>query len=305
MDWLLEQVAKWMLKAILATFNALVDLIAGTLLITPDVTDLPQLKALTGRSVWVVDTVFVLAFVAAGVLTMVAGGNERARYTAKDLLPRLVVGFVAAHFSTPLISAAISLANAVTVAVSGDQVDDKTAFDTMRANVAAAGNDQSVIVLSLVIVGIIAALVAMTLFGFLTRIAVLIVLAAAAPLALACHALPQTEPVAHLWWRSLAGCLATPLLQALALQAGSWMLLDGRQQVLPGWPMTTFMNLFVVVVLLWVTVKIPGLVRRFVSQGGRSPNFLGMIVRVVVVQQLTRALPGAGRLARGARAVAR
>ena len=36
-----------------------------------------------------------------------------------------------------------------------------------------------------------------------------------------------------------------------------------------------------------------------VTQGGRTPNFLGMIVRVVIVQQLTRGLGrGAGRAAR-------
>jgi hypothetical protein len=60
-------------------------------------------------------------------------------------------------------------------------------------------------------------------------------------------------------------------------------------------------NLFIVMVLLWTTVKIPGLAHRYAAQGGRTPNVLGAIVRVVVVQQLTRALPGAGR---GARVVA-
>jgi hypothetical protein len=60
------------------------------------------------------------------------------------------------------------------------------------------------------------------------------------------------------------------------------------------------MNLFVVMVLLWTTVKVPGLIRRYATSGGARPNFLGMIVRVVVVQQLTRGLriPGAGRAAR-------
>jgi hypothetical protein len=52
----------------------------------------------------VVDTVFVLAFTAAGVLTVAAGGDERSRYTVKDLMPRLVVGFIAAHFS-PMVCA--------------------------------------------------------------------------------------------------------------------------------------------------------------------------------------------------------
>ena len=62
------------------------------------------------------------------------------------------------------------------------------------------------------------------------------------------------------------------------------------------------LNLFVVMVLLWTTVRVPGLMRRLVTAGGRNTNVLGAVVRVVVVQQLGRAVPGLGR---GVRAVTR
>src|SRR2546430_1139201 len=84
----------WVTTSILNSFDAIFDMIAKGLLLTPDVTGLPQVKALAGRSVWVVDTVFVLAFIAAGVITMTAGGDERARYTTKDLTPRGVVALL-------------------------------------------------------------------------------------------------------------------------------------------------------------------------------------------------------------------
>jgi hypothetical protein len=60
------------------------------------------------------------------------------------------------------------------------------------------------------------------------------------------------------------------------------------------------LNLFVVMVLLWTTVKVPGLMRRYVTAGGRGGNVLGAVVRVVVVQQLTRGLriPGVRAVAR-------
>jgi hypothetical protein len=58
------------------------------------------------------------------------------------------------------------------------------------------------------------------------------------------------------------------------------------------------LNLLIVIVLLWTTVRVPGLVRRYVTHAGRSPNVLGTVVRVVVVQQLTRRAPGLGRAAR-------
>jgi len=84
-------------------------------------------------------------------------------------------------------------------------------------------------------------------------------------------------------------------------------MLEDPAHLLPelGLPMDpgAIVNMFIVIVLLWTTVKIPGLVRRYVTQGGRNPNFLGMIIRVVVVQQLTRGL-GRG-VGRGVRTVAR
>ena len=88
----------WLVSTILNCFDAVFAVVTHGLLTSPDVTNLPQLQALTGRSVWVVDTVYVLAFLAAGVLSIVSGGDERVRYTAKDLAPRLVVGFIAGAF---------------------------------------------------------------------------------------------------------------------------------------------------------------------------------------------------------------
>jgi hypothetical protein len=146
--------------------------------------------------------------------------------------------------------------------------------------------------------------------GLLTRFSVLLVLAAVAPLALACHALPQTEAVARIWWKAFGGCLITPVLQAFTLQAGQWMLEDSAH-ILPelGIPNDPggVINLFIVVVLLWTTTRIPGLVRRYVTQGGPARNPLGAVVRVIVVQQVTRGLGrGLGaHAARGVRAVAR
>src|SRR5439155_26422242 len=99
MKWLLDQILGWLTAAIVTSLDEMFKLIAHSLLVTPEVTGLPQVQALTGRSTWVVDTAFVLAFIAVGAITMGAGSEERARYTAKDLTPRLIVGFIAAHFS--------------------------------------------------------------------------------------------------------------------------------------------------------------------------------------------------------------
>jgi len=308
MSWVLDKIMEWLLEAVLGIFNAIIGMIEHGLLISPDVTGLPQVQALTGKSTWIVDTCFVLVFVAAGALIMVTGGDERSRYTLKDLAPRMVVGFISAHFSTLLVSQAIGLANGLTAGLTADRVDHNGAMASIRSQVVAAAGNPAHAMLVVILIGIIAVLLAMTTFGLVVRFGVLLILAAIAPVALACHALPQTDPVARLWWRSLWGCLLTPVLQAFTLQAGATMLLDPNSTLptlgLPADPLA-MANLFIVLVLLWITVKIPGLVRQYVtrSQGSRLAS---QIVRVVIIQQGMRALGlrggGGGRtVARAAR----
>ncbi|OKI74435.1 conjugal transfer protein TrbL family protein [Micromonospora sp. CB01531] len=299
MGWLLDQILDWMAAAILATLDALFEVITGVLLVTPNVTALPQVQALTGRSVLVVDTVFVLAFVTAGVLTMTAGGSETTRYTVKDLIPRLIVGFVTAHFSQLWCGMLIDLANALTGALTTPAGDSASALRAIKTHIA-AGQDKTAVLLFVICVAIIAVLLAGTAFSVIVRFVVVLVLTAAAPLALACHALPHTDPLARLWWRSYIGVLAVPVVQGFTLYAGQWMLTDPNH-LLPalGLPVEPggVINLFVVIVMLWTALRVPTLMRRYVATGnsGRGVNMLGAAVRVIVVQQVTRSVPGLGR----------
>lgn len=301
MGFVLDQIMNWVIDALLACLDALFALITGALLRTPDVTALPQVQALTGRSIWVVDTAFVLVFTAVGVLTMLAGGDEKARYTAKDLIPRGVVGFIAAHFSQLFCTKMIELANALTAAVTADDINQQGAVAAMQAHIK-AGREPTAQLLFAVFVVLIIVLLASTAFSMISRFILVLIMTALAPLALACHALPQTEAAARMWWRTYIGALAVPTAQGFLLYAGQWMLLDPRH-LLPalGLPIEPggIVNLLIVVVLLFYTVKIPGLMSRWAASGGRQSNVLGMIARVVVVQQITRTLPGVGRLVRG------
>jgi len=242
----------------------------------------------------------VLAFVAAGVLLMVAGDEEGTRYTVKALLPRLVVAFTAAHYSQLLCGQAIGFANGLTVSLTADSVDGAGALTVIHGYVTAAGRGPGSELLLVVLVAVIVVLLAATTFGMVARFAVLLVLAPLGPMALACHALPQTDPAARLWWRSFTGCLGVPVLQALTLQAGREVLLDPASMLpaagLGGDP-GGLLNLFIVVVLLWTTVKIPGLVARYTATPHRT-GFAGQVVRVVLIQRGLRAVGLRGRWAR-------
>ncbi len=297
-EYMLNGILNWLAKVILAAFDKLVGLINHILLVSPDVTGLPQVQAMTGKTTGFVDAVFVLAFVAAGAITLVSGGSERSRYTVKDLLSRCVVGFIAAHFSTLLCSKAINLANAVGTALTSDKLLGPDATATMRSHV--ADQNPGAQILLVVALAMVVFLVGAVAFQAIARFGVLLVLTVVAPVALACHALPQTDGIARLWWRSYIACLAVPTLQAVTLYCGEWMLTD-THAMFPDLPITgdpfAVFNLLVVVVLLCTTAKIPGLMRRYAATGSRGGNVLGAVVRVVVVQQLTRGLriPGGGR----------
>ncbi|PZG12491.1 hypothetical protein C1I95_25650 [Micromonospora craterilacus] len=297
----LDAIVNWLIEAVLVCLDAVFGLITGVLLTTPQVTALPQVQALTGRSVWIVDTVFVLMFVAAGILVMVSGGDERSQYTLKDLAPRLVVGFVAAHFSQLVCRELINLSNAVTGAISRDHYHQRTVLSAIRRHIEAA-RDPTAPLLFLILILIITVLIAMTAVQFIGRIVTLIILTMVAPLPLACHAIAALDGIARMWWRAYAGCLAIPAAQAFTLTAGQWMLLDPTHMFpvlgLPGDP-GGVVNLLIVIVLLWTTVKIPGLVGRWAGQGGRGggTSVVGGFVRIAAVNQITRTVPGLARRA--------
>jgi hypothetical protein len=301
MGLLLDGIFDWFADKILDVFNALIAAITGVLLRTPDVTVLPQVQTLTDRSIAIVDTVYVLVFVAAGVLTMSSSGGERAKYNAKDLLARCVVGFVAAHFSQLIAAKMIELSNALTGALTDTPTGPNGGLDGMKANLAAA-RDTAGVLLFVVCAAVIVFLVAATALSMLSRFAVVMVLTTVAPIALACHALPQTDPVARMWWRAYLGTLAVPVVQGAFLAAGQWMLLDPRH-MLPqlGLPFTEpggVINLFVVIVLLFSAVKVPGWMRKIVmAPGGRSQSILATALRVVLIQRVSKVLPGVRRIA--------
>lgn len=300
-----DKILSWLTDRILDSLDLIFNLLTRTLYVTPDVTNLPQVAALTTRSVWIVDTVFVLVFLTAGVLTMTSGASATSRYHIKDLAPRIIVGFVAAHFSTLLCAQAIGLANGLTGAVTQGQADPDAATRTMRLHLAAANSSQAGQLLFLVILAIIAILVAAAAFGFMVRVALLLVLTALAPLALACHALPATDGLARSWWRAYTGTLIVPVLQAFTLHAGMWMLTDPTH-ILPEIPIAggggVVFNLFIVMVLLWTTVKIPGLVRKHVmNSGARNTTVVGGLIRIAATTAANKVVPGSSRAAAAVR----
>lgn len=305
-DWLMEQLVGWITGGLTASLDALLSLMGGTLLLLPDVTLAEQVRMLNGQMVGIVNVCYVIAIVAGFAIAM-THETVQAQYAVKDIAPRLVFGAVAANLSLDWCGRILVLGQALLSAVADGLLAGIDPAATVRTQVQAAIDDQAIS--TLIIVVILAALVvflfAAIIFGWIARVGVLVVLVAAAPLALACHALPQIDSVARLWWRSLLGTAGVQLMQALVLLAGIAVFLTPSASVAAqlGVPGGGVFNLLVLTALLWAGAKTPGLMRRYVLQ--RGGNQIGSyLVRVLLVQQIARTvLPGRyGRVvARGVR----
>ncbi|GAA1843168.1 hypothetical protein [Asanoa iriomotensis] len=289
-DHFLDGTIDWVADRIIDVLSGVLAFLTSEMFLSPDVTVLPQVQTIAGRSALVVNACFGLAIITVGVALMVSG-SVQTRYTLKDFLPRLVVGFALSVFAMPMCAVIIQVANALTVSMVGTDTPTVDAVTMARTHVVAALADPHTALLALLVGPLIVGLTASLVVGWLVRIGVLIILAGLAPIALACHSLPWTEPVAYLWWRALLGCLATPTLQAVTLATGVELILDPRSNlpVVMGLPQTDLLNLFIVAVVLWVTVSIPGFVRRVVRQP-RSRSTGAVLARVAVVQTVGRHL---------------
>ncbi|MFI7578293.1 hypothetical protein [Micromonospora sp. NPDC049497] len=298
-DWLMNDLVGWLAEKIVELLGGLLAFLASSIFVTPDVTVLPQVQSIAGKGAAVVSACFILAIIAAGVAVMV-GDSVEMRYGVKELVPRLVVGFVLSAFALPLTAVVIDVANALTVSMVGDSAPTSEAVTFVRARLVSAMTDESGALLMVIIGLLIVMLMFMLVGSWLARIGLLVVLAGVAPMALACYATPWTQGAAQLWWRTLLGCLAAPTLQAVAFSAGIGLLThpESNLPILLGLPGSDAVNLLLVIVVLWVTIKIPATIRRHISRAG-SPNVGGVLLRAVFIQSVTRRLP-IGRLGQAA-----
>jgi hypothetical protein len=138
---------------------------------------------------------------------------------------------------------------------------------------------------------------------YVIRIMLLTLLAAAAPLALACHALPHTEGLARLWWRAFAGVLAIQVAQALVMITTLRVFFSDDRSVLFGAnPIQAFRDLLLLVCLLYILIRIPSWISQMVFRGGMRRSPIARIVRYAVAAAIFgRAVPAlAGRFRGGA-----
>src|SRR5688500_13654215 len=116
MDALFTALVNWLARNAIDILKRLWGLLAGIVFVNPDVSNLPQVAAITARSQLIANTCFILAVLAAAV-TVMTRDTVQARYGVAELAPRLVIGFLAANFAAPICKGLITGANTLTGAL--------------------------------------------------------------------------------------------------------------------------------------------------------------------------------------------
>ncbi|MFC6019860.1 hypothetical protein ACFP2T_27115 [Plantactinospora solaniradicis] len=308
-DWftgqLIGPILQWFAETVIGALNALWELLS----VTAFVTTLPQVTTFASTSLGIVNVCYVLAILWAAILVM-GRDTIQSRVGPGELIPRLVIGLIAANFAIPICSTIIDLSNALTAALTDQDITAPGSMQQLRDTAVGALSGQTGATAGsflLLLIGLLIAVLTGTLLvQWIVRLGFLVIAVGISPIALALHGTEQTEGGAKLWWRAILGTNGIVVLQAVALHTTLKVFLtpDSNLAVL-GLPIPTgdpaaIMNLLIVVCLLWGIVKIPKLISRYVTR--IPPNPMGMILRVVPVQQLTR---GISRAFSGSRSAAR
>jgi len=280
-----QAVNGWFRDLVSSALTPTLDLLGRTVLATPDVTA-PGGRA---RELWwisagIANTVFVLLVVIGGLL-LIGHETVQTSYGIKEIAPRLVMGFVAANLSLVLAGRGIALANALSLALAGQGVDPAHVTDELkRLALAPLDSNSAFLILA---AGVIAGLALVIVAAYVIRVAVVIVLVAGAPLALICHALPQTDGVARGWWRAFAACLGVQVGQAfLLVTALRTFFASDRASVFGLDRSGQLVDLVVAACLLWMLARLPVWAGRAVFT--TRPSMLVRMAKSYVVYRLIR-----------------
>ncbi|MHB1986650.1 MAG: hypothetical protein ACYCSF_01495 [Acidimicrobiales bacterium] len=278
----------WFRDVVTSALDPVLTVMGHTLLATPNVTAQSRVGQLWRMTAGMADA-FLVLFVLVGGAIVMSHETLQTRTAIKDVLPRIVVAAIAVNASFGVAGLAISTGDSISQSLLGQGVDPTQAAVVLRQLVLGSLASGGIF---LVLIGAVVAVLAVVLLAtYVIRLALVILLVVAAPLALVCHALPQTEGLARLWWRAFAGTLLVQVAQSLVLITALRIFLASGGPANLGIASTGgLVDLLVSACLCWVLVKIPTWVGRMVFSGSRRSGGTGRLVRDVIVYKGIKAL---------------
>ncbi|WP_405135103.1 conjugal transfer protein TrbL family protein [Nocardia sp. NBC_01388] len=281
-----------------SALNPLMDLLSTTLLTTPDPSSLPQIGVLWNSSWQLVLAMYGLVVIAAGILLMLHE-TLQTRWGWREILPRLVGGFIAGAMSMVLATEAIRFANGLATAIAGDEVSTNTASSAFKSMLQVGGPTTSIPLFTVFLLQALAIVLVILFITYVIRVAVTVVLIVSAPLAMMCYALPATEGVARWWWRAFSACLAIQVVQSMVLITGLKVFLSPGGWWFFGPTKTGLTNVIVALALGWVLMKTPfWLMSALKISPGHG--MVSSIVRGFIAYKTMGVLKGGGKTAAAA-----
>jgi len=259
-----------------AALSPILELIGHTALSTPAISDLPGIGELWNNSWELVLALYGFFILGGGILLM---GHEsvQARYSIKEIGPRIPIAFLASALSLFFADKLIKLANALTLGVLGDGVNAPSLGNTLQEAVQGIQTGG----LFIILVGLVLVVVGLALLVvYVVRIVITLVLLISGPLFLMCHALPHTDPLARWWWKAITATLGIQVAQALVLITAVRTFLSGGVHLF-GSTLSALGTLVAAIALFFILFKIPFWLLKAVKVGqGRS--FLGGLARAYI-----------------------
>jgi hypothetical protein len=272
--------------------NPLLKLLSNTLLTTPSLSSIPEVGQLWDSSWQLMIACYGMLILIAGIIVM-AYETVQSRHSIKEIGPRLVAGFIAGSLSLWVAKEGIELANGLAQAVIGNGLDASTAGTTL-ANMLLGGKGSNSIFFVLLLIALIGLLIVL-LVTYIVRVAITILLIAAAPLFLMLHALPHTEGMAYWWWKAYGAVLSIQIGQSFVLIMALKVLLAPGGFTLFGLTSTGLINVLVSLALMYILVKIPfwalGAIR---GGGGGRRGLIRTAIRGLIAYKTMGLLGGVG-----------
>ncbi|SDK52551.1 hypothetical protein SAMN05216298_0405 [Glycomyces sambucus] len=195
---------------------------ANWVLLSEDFTDWGL--ELRGHFVAIVYASYALLIVVGGLILM-AHETLQTRYTARELAPRLIVGFLLAGCSFVIVLQALDANYDIASAFLESDIyyiedqPESNALWELRATRDLGSETPSIDVMLFDLLWVVLTIVCLLLLFLVSimRNIVWFFLVALSPIALACHALPVTEWAAQLWWRMFGACMASSIGQAVLI----------------------------------------------------------------------------------------
>jgi len=235
----------------------------------------PTVRAMWDFSRALVNVLLAVIIMWGGFNIMVKEHTRSPYHEVMELLPRLILGALAANLTLEFARFLIDANNALSAAVGQVTLPGYDAATPTQEGVA--------LIFTALAYGIVAILLVLQMLMRLALIDLLIILA---PVAALLWVLPQTQGWAR-WWANLFPIVVfQQAIQMMVLRLGSALMVE----LTPGSLSNALLTLLLGIAVCWLTLKVPAILRGQVHHAG-----LSSVVSLVLVTRMVGALAAGGR----------